>query len=116
MVHDSCNRHYSPHITEDCESIAEKFAPSGLTRRVYHVPLIIWLLAGTIASIGLICGLSLFLLNGSREIAIEHEQNVIKAQTGELMGDTRHQITHVQEVPAELRESSPMLEATNSLS
>ncbi|KAG2188000.1 hypothetical protein INT44_000750 [Umbelopsis vinacea] len=99
MVHNPQFRSSS----KDCESIAEEFPPrnkySGLTKKVFCVPLIFWLIAGTIASIGLICGLSLFLLNGTREVAIKHEQNVIKAQTGELMGDTMHQIKHINEMP-----------------
>ncbi|KAI8578756.1 hypothetical protein K450DRAFT_272597 [Umbelopsis ramanniana AG] len=110
MVHNPQFKSSSP--GKDCESIAEAFPPrsrySGLTRRVYCVPLIFWLIAGTVASIGLICGLSLFLLNGTREVAIKHEQNVIKAQTGELMGDTMHRIKHINEMP---EASSSTLEA-----
>jgi hypothetical protein len=115
MVHDPQFKPSTPHNSKDCESIAEEFAPrsrySGLTRRVYCVPLIFWLIAATVASIGLICGLSLFLLNGTREVAIEHEQNVIKAQTGELMGDTMHQIKHKNEISEASNEPLSTLEA-----
>jgi hypothetical protein len=115
MVHVPQYKTSSPRNSKDCESIAEEFASrsrySGLTRRVYCMPLLFWLIAGTVASIGLICGLSLFLLNGTREIAIKHEQNVIKAQTGELMGDTMHQIKHINEMSEASTEPSSTMEA-----
>lgn len=89
-------RHSDAH--KSCESIAEEFEPkskySGLMRKVCCFPVFVWMLTGTLAVIGFICGISVLLLNGTRETAIQHEGNVIKAQTGELMGDTQHQIKH----------------------
>lgn len=83
-----------PTITkhEDCGSIAEEYEStsrySGLMRRVFYVPLFVWIILGAITIIGFVCGASLLLLNSSRKIAVDHETNVIKAESGQLMRES----------------------------
>ncbi|GAB5593309.1 hypothetical protein Unana1_08209 [Umbelopsis nana] len=81
-------------------------------RKVLCIPVFVWILTGTLAAIGLICGLSVLLLNGTRETAIEHEKNIIKAQSGELMGDPMHQIKHASDIDMSMSPEAALTRAS----